>query len=530
MEISAFKDLKNKNIGWLLIAMIGSFLLIGPLAMVLTKTVGINFHNISTLSNTVLPSYIANTLWISGGVIVLSLFLGVSCAWAVTMYQFPFRKQLEWLLILPLAIPSFINGIAYAGLTDYAGPIRIALRATPWLNDVYIDIMNAWGAIFVMSLVLYPYVYLTSRSAFANQSSQLLEASKLLGASELQSFYKVAFPLAWPAIFSGLSLVIMEVLNDYGTVKYFGIPTFTTGIFKSWLSLGDMPSAIFLAFILLSLVVIILSIEWWITRKRITSNSSFSRRIHKEKLVGPKKYIVLTFIFGVLTFAFIVPLFQLLWWLNLSFHNTDWSKFLIIIGNTLKLSLYSSILIIVLGVFMAYAFRIIKKQKLISSLSKLSSLGYAMPGAVVAIGIIATILLINSELIYAGIYALLFGYTVRFFAVGYNPIVAGFKKNSSSLDDAAVTLGLTRLGSLFSVHLPLIKRSLLVSLILIFVDISKELPITLILRPFNFNTLSTNAYQFATDEMAPESSAASLFIILVGIIPIYILNRSMRSK
>ncbi|MEQ8365007.1 MAG: iron ABC transporter permease [Cyclobacteriaceae bacterium] len=498
--------------------------------MVLTKTAGINFQNITALSNTVLGAYITNTLWISSGVISLSLLIGVGCAWAITMYDFPFRKQLEWMLILPLAIPTFINGIAYAGLTDYAGPIRIALRATPWLDDVYLDIMNGWGAIFVMSMVLYPYIYLTSRAAFANQSSQLLEASKILGATEFQSFYKVAVPIAWPAIFSGLSLVIMEVLNDYGTVKYFGIPTFTTGIFKSWLSLGDMPSAIFLAAILLLFVIFILSLEWWITRKKVISEASSSRALTREKIIGSKKIIVMVGVLSTFTLAFIVPLGQLLWWLNLSFTHTNWGNFIEIIGNTLTLSLYSSLIIICMGIAIAYAFRVLKNLKYIQPLSKLTSLGYAMPGAVIAIGIIASILLIDNELIYAGIYALLFGYTVRFFAVGYSPIVSGLKKNSLSIDDAALTLGASTFKTLIKVHLPLIKRSILVSLILIFVDISKELPITLILRPFNFNTLATNAYQFATDEMAPESSAASLLIIFVGIIPIYILNRSMRSK
>lgn len=503
-------------------------MLVGPVLVVLIRLFSIDPAGLYHLTQTLLPLYLRNTALVTLGVAMLSLILGVSAAWLISTCQFPFRRQLEWLLILPLAIPTFISAIAYSGLTDYAGPVRIFLRNVAWVDDLYIDMMNVPGVIFVMSAVLYPYVYLTSRAAFVGQSGHLIEASRTLGQSFIKTFIRIIIPTAWPAIFSGLSLVIMEVLNDYGTVKYYGVPTFTTGIFKSWLSLGDLPSALFLSSILVVFVLIILVVEEKARGLRKFTDESTPPRLSRYRLRGWKKIAGMTLVLLPFIIGFIIPVFQMLWWLMLTYRDTVWSNFYLIAANTMTLAFFASFLIIILGILLAYAYRLLRPIGFWRYTSKFTILGYAMPGAVIAVGIIAIVLMIDASLLYAGVYALMFGYMVRFFAVGFSPVDSGFRKLSISLDDAAITMGSGSLRNLFHIHLPLLKPSLIAGLMMAFVDITKELPLTLILRPFNFDTLAVNAFQYATDEMAPESAAASLLIIFVGVIPIYLLNRTIR--
>lgn len=482
--------------------------------------------NLKHITSNLLPLYLWNTSFLVVGTSIITLIIGVSTAWFVTVYEFPFRRQFEWILILPLSIPTFINAISYVGLTDYAGPLRIFLR---WIGtDFYFDIMNHTGAIIVMSLVLYPYVYVTSRSAFLLQSASLIEVSRSLGQPMNKTFRKVVLPLAWPSIFAGLILVIMEVLNDYGVVSYFGIPTFTVGIFRSWLALGDLSTAVFLSMIVLTFVVILLIIEFKANEKKKYSVDKAERTFTRLK---PKKRWLI-FILCLLPFfiGFIVPVGQLLWWFVLAYSHEVWLHLSTLAVNTAVLGILSSFLVVLLSIILVYTFRLTNKKGIRKTISKLPMLGYAMPGAVIAVGIIALVLLINPNLIYSGISALIFGYTVRFFAVGYGSIESGFEKISRQIDDAAISLGSHSLRNLFKVHIPILKPVLLGSLIMVFVDVAKELPITLILRPFNYETLATNAFQYAKDEMAPRAASSSLLIIFASAIPVYYLNRILHRK
>ncbi|WP_436517654.1 ABC transporter permease [Ekhidna sp. To15] len=492
-----------------------------PLLLVASRSFMLDTSNLKHIVSNLLPLYLWNTSILVVGTSAITLLIGVYTAWYVTVYDFPFRRQFEWMLILPLSIPTFINAISYVGLTDYAGPLRILLR---WMGtDIYLDIMNHSGAVIVMSLVLYPYVYVTSRSAFLLQSASLIEVSRSLGQPMKKTFMKVVLPLAWPAIFAGLILVIMEVLNDYGVVSYFGIPTFTVGIFRSWLALGDLSTAVFLSVIVLIFVVILLAIEFKANEKKKFSTDKSERTLTRLK---PKhKWRIFMLCLLPLLAGFVIPVGQLLWWFALAYSHDVWAHLITLATNTAILGILSSVLVLILSIILTYTFRLVNKKGFKKAIGKLPMLGYAMPGAVIAVGIVALVLIINPNLIYSGITALVFGYTVRFFAVGYGSIESGFEKISRQIDDAAISLGSNSLRNLINIHIPILKPVLLGALIMVFVDVAKELPITLILRPFNYETLATNAFQYAKDEMAPRAASSSLLIIFASAVPVYYLNR-----
>ena len=524
MKLAGIK--KPRHFFWRLATNIILVAIMLPLVLVASRSFMLDTSNLKHLISNLLPVYLENTSILVFGTALITLTIGVATAWFVTIYEFPFRRHFEWLLILPLSIPTFINAIAYVGLTDYAGPIRIILR---WFGtDFYMDVMNHTGAVIIMSLVLYPYVYVTSRSAFLLQSASLIEVSRSLGQPMYKTFRKVVLPLAWPAIFAGLILVIMEVLNDYGVVSYFGIPTFTVGIFRSWLALGDISTATFLSMVVLIFVAILLIIEFQANRKKRFSHDK-SERLFK-RLKPDHKWLIFSLCLLPLIFGFIIPVGQLLWWFFLAYTNDVWIKLLLLSANTAVLGLLSSLAVCLLSIVLVYTFRLVKKRGIEKTLSKLPMLGYAMPGAVIAVGIVALVLILNPNLIYSGITALVFGYTVRFFAVGYGSIESGFEKISPEVDDAARSLGSDSLRNLLRVHIPILKPILIGSLIMVFVDVAKELPITLILRPFNYETLATNAFQYAKDEMAPRAASSSLLIIFASAIPVYYLNRILHRK
>jgi iron(III) transport system permease protein len=524
MKLAGIK--KPNHLFWRLATNLVLAAILLPLVLVASRSFMLDTSNLRHIASNLLPLYLWNTSILVIGTSAIALAIGVTTAWLVTIYEFPFRRQFEWILILPLSIPTFINAIAYVGLTDYAGPIRIFLR---WIGtDYYMDIMDHTGAILIMSLVLYPYVYITSRSAFLLQSASLIEVSRSLGQSLSKTFWKVVLPLAWPAIFAGLILVIMEVLNDYGVVSYFGIPTFTVGIFRSWLALGDLSTAIFLSMVVLTFVVILLAVEFSANRKKKVAQDKAESAL--SRITPKRKWLIFLACLIPVMLGFIIPIGQLFWWFSLAYSPDIWTELFKLAGNTAMLGLISSIIITFLSVLLVYTFRLVNKQGIKKTITKLPMLGYAMPGAVIAIGIVACILIINPNLIYSGVIALILGYTVRFFAVGYGSIESGFEKIPRQIDDAAISLGSNTFRNLIRIHIPILKPVLVGSLIMVFVDVAKELPITLMLRPFNYETLATNAFQYAKDEMAPRSASASLLIIFASTIPVYYLNRILHRK
>ncbi len=495
--------------------------------------------------NNLLFGYFQNTILLLLGVAVFTFLLGVSTAWIISNYEFPGRRYFEWLLILPLGFPGYIMAYTYVGVLDYAGPIQAFLRNSLdiQVTGSLLDIMNLPGAIFILSITLFPYVFLISRASFIQQSKTLQEASFLLGANRIVTFFKVALPMARPAIVAGIALASMEVLNDYGTVKYFGVSTFTTGIFRAWFSMGDATTAIYLAGILMVFVFVILYLES-LQRGNRQFSSSNSANKPTARVEATLNYKILftgicSFIFLI---SFLIPFLQLTYWVSLTYEKVVNAGFFLLIFRSFGLAALSGFFIVLLAVVLLYALRL-SPFKWVKSITKISTLGYAVPGAVIAVGIMIPFLAFDkwiystflsstkAGLILSGtLFALVFAYIVRFMAVGYNPVEAGFQKIGIHVNEASRLLGMGSTRTLWKIDLPLIKTSLISGILLVFVDVLKELPLTLILRPFNYQTLATKAFDMATNEMIAESANAALIIILTGIIPIIFLNRLIQKR
>jgi len=496
------------------------------------------------LRNNLLVSYFSNTLLLLFGVGVLTFLLGVSTAWLVSNYNFPGRRYFEWLLILPLGFPAYIMAYTYTGIFDYAGPIHSFLRN---YMDIHIrgsifDIMNLPGAIFILSITLYPYVFLISRSSFLQQSKTLQEASSLLGSNRWRTFLKVALPLARPAIVGGIALASMEVLNDYGTVKYFGVNTFTTGIFRAWFSMGDATTAIYLSAILMMVVFTILFLESLQRGSRQFGNTNaLTKPLVRVHVPLNKQIVFTTFCSLIFLISFFIPFIQIVYWVYLTYEKVINYDFFLLIYRSFSLAAGSGIAVVILSVVLLYALRL-SPFKWMKNITKIATLGYAIPGAVIAVGIMIPLLAFDNWLIRqvgpgtiglllsGSLFGLVFAYVVRFMAVGYNPIDSGFQKIGIHINEASRLLGTGSTKTLWKIDLPLIKPSLFSGILLVFVDVLKELPLTLILRPFNYHTLATKAFDMATNEMIAESANAALIIILTGIIPIIFLNRMIRRQ
>ncbi len=468
--------------------------------------------------------------------------IGVSCAWLVSRYEFTGRKYFEWMLILPLSFPGYIMAYAYTGIFEYTGPLYSFIRnSTGYESGSYlIDLMNMQGAVFIFSISLYPYVYLMARTSFLKQSMVFQEASFLLGKSQWQTFKKIALPLSRPAIVGGLALACMEVLNDYGTVKYLGIQTFTAGIFRAWFSMGDSTSAIYLSAILVLIVFLILFLEnSQRGHQKFSSVITSSNNLMMRKITGWKKAVTFAFLFFVVLIAFVLPFLQLCYWSWQNLNKVMDMSFIHLLFRSFLLASVSSILIIAVALTFLYTLRI-TPIRWIKILCKWSTLGYAIPGAVIAIGVMIPLIRLDkwlvqlmdmhgTLLITGTIAGLIFAYIVRFLAVGYHPLESGFEKVGIQINEASRMAGANSWKTLIKIDLPLIKTSLLAGFILVFVDLLKELPLTLILRPFNFHTLATKAFDLATNEMIAEAALPSLVIIIVGVIPIILLNKLIRT-
>jgi len=486
-----------------------------------------------------LADYTINSLWLIFGCIILTLLFGVSSAWIVSRYKIPFQNTIEWMLILPLAIPSYITAYAYAGIFDYGGSLELLLRKVG-ISMIKIDIMNIYGLIVVLSLSLFPYVYVSTRAVFLYQSNRLIEASKLLGASEIKTFFNIVLPVARPAIIGGLFLVLMEVLNDYGAAKYFGVNTFTTGIFRTWFSLEEPNTAVYLSALLLLVVFVLIFLER-LQRGDKKYNLALKSDIQLPKKNSSKKFQFL--LFGLasipLVFGFLLPFLQLVYWAFLTYSDTISIAFFNTALQSLSISILTAFLTVLIAVMVLY-FPKWNRLKFLKDTPKIAVLGYAIPGAVIALGVmIPTLVLdkwfiktmkqvmnIDIGLIINGTIAILvYAYIIRFLAVAFNPIEASQTKIGKQLSESSKLLGKNNLVTFIKIELPLLKTGLLSAFILVFVDIMKELPLTLILKPYHINTLAVKAYEYASDEQIMEASIPSLLIIVTGIIPIILLNK-----
>ncbi|WP_133011195.1 ABC transporter permease [Marinomonas flavescens] len=496
------------------------------------------------LWRTVLADYVSNSLLLMVGVAVGVLLIGVPVAWLTSVCRFPGSSFLSWALLLPLAMPAYIIAYTYTGLLDFAGPVQETIRALSGLGYGeywFFEIRSLGGAVIMLSLVLYPYVYLMSRAAFLEQSANTLEVSRTLGYSNLSAFFRLALPLARPAIIAGLTLAMMEVLADYGTVQYFGVATFTTGIMRTFYGFGDLAGASQLAGVLLLFVCVLIFTERY-SRRKLRYHASGLRKASQRELVlsGWRGVVACGFCCLPVLFGFLLPAGVLLYWSLFEAEPLTWD-FLLLAWHSFYLAFLAALIVVALALVLSYALRLHPSRSVSSAVAS-AGVGYALPGTIIAIGVIVPLAWLDHRLIevvkevtgdnigllFSGtIVALLFAYAVRFMAVSLGAVQSGLGKIKPSMDMAARSLGLTPLQVLKRVHFPLLKGSVLTALLIVFVDVLKELPATLILRPFNFNTLAVRAFELASDERLVDAAPASIMIVLVGLIPVVLLNRSI---
>ena len=450
----------------------------------------------------------------------------------VTNYDFPGCRFFNWALILPMSIPTYIAAYSYFDVLEYLTPTLIWIR-----NNFGQDQMNLFNEVFVyittivvLSSVLYPYVYLLTRASFLNQGTQYVDVARTLGCKQSLIFWKVGLPLARPAIFSGVSLVIMETLNDYGAVKHFGIPTLTSGIFRTWMGLNDITSALRLSSYLIIFIVMVLLLEKWLRQgARFDDKSGFKIEFENQKIQTTQYLIPFICCIIPLSLGFLIPVLRLCTWgyenIKVAFNVT----FLKIIINSMGLALFSSLLVGFIAIILVFSERYFKST-ILRLTNRFASVGYSLPGAVIAI---AMLLLVGHFTKFTGwilsgsIGILIFAYLIRFLAVAKQPIDSGVEKYCDQINETSRSIGTTAYQSLVSLNLPLLKNTIVAATLFVFVDTLKELPLTLILRPFNFETLATYTFDLAVQAQIPESSLPALFIILVATLPVIWLNRQM---
>ena len=492
------------------------------------------------LASTVLPDYVLNTALLAGLVGAGVIVLGVGCAWLTSMCRFPLVRFFAWAMLLPLAMPAYVMAYAYTDFLQFAGPLQGALRAAfGWKAGDYWfpDVRSLGGAAFVLSFVLYPYVYLLARAAFLEQSASALETARILGQSSWRSFWRIALPLARPAIVAGTALCLMETLADYGTVAYFGVDTFSTGMFRAWFSMGDPVAAAQLGALLLAGVGAVLALER-LARGRAAFHSGSRRRATPYALRGARSAGAIIACGTPLVVGFALPallLLRLLWQeeiaaLGLRFARLAWNSF--------ALAGIAALLAVACALAIAYALRL-RPGLAERAAHRVAGLGYAVPGVVIAVGVMVPLTRLDHALaallpqsvpalvLSGSVLALLYAYLVRFLAVALQTVEAGLARIKRSMDDAARSLGAGPAATLARVHAPLLAPSLVAAALLVFVDVMKELPATLALRPFDFDTLAVQTFNLAKDERLAEASLPALAIVLVGLIPVYLLARQM---
>ena len=524
---------------WTLLPLLIFCIFASPILIVLASLFGEYSDNWIHLYKYVLGGYVYNSFLLIIGVSTISLFLGIGTAWLTSNYNFFGKNFFDWALILPLAVPPYILAYTFTGLFDSYGTANNLIREIFSLNSEYIffpNVRNIYGAIIVFSFTLYPYIYLATRIAFINQSRSLREVGETLGFSKFGVFFKLVLPMIRPAIIGGLMLVIMETLSDFGAVEHFAIQTFTTGIFRTWYGMYDLQTAMQLSSLLLIFITFFLVLERY-SRNNIsyTSGSPTYGKIENKTLTGRKNILSFLFCLTPLSIGFILPISELTnWALNykLDFFEANFIKNSF---NTIYLALLAAIFCTFVALIINFSGRI-QKTKFFGFLSSALALGYALPGIILAIGIMQLFIFLDNNLsflnfVFTGsILGLLVAYVIKAYAMSNTSIESGYIRISPYMEDVAKTLRTSNFKILTRIHLPLLKTSFLTSIVLVISEVIKELPATLILRPFNFDTLAVSTYIYASEERMYEAAAPAIAIVLVGLIPIYFLTKTIRSS
>ena len=533
----------SKSKKWTFVSYLIALVLMIPVFVMLIGGISAQADLFSHLWQTVLPTYLKNTLLLALFVVSLALLFGITCAAIISYTNVAFKKQLRWLLLLPLAMPAYLIAYLYTDLFDYAGPVQRALRA--WFdwhspNDYwFFDIRSLIGAAFMLALVLFPYIYMLTRGAFEQQDQNLLRASRSLGLSSTQSFFKVALPLARPAIAIAASLVLMETLADFATVQYFAVNTLTTAIYDTWLGYGDLAAANALASVLMLLIVFVVLAEQR-TRAKVRHQSirpNANKELIELSLSG--QLLASGFCWLLVVLGFLLP-FVLLIIMAIEYSDIEQlSRLVETGGNSIKVSVVAATFAVGIALLLGLYQRL-HSDKYAKFPQYISGFGYAVPGTVLAMAILSTFgpldhwlndlaLMIGLPapgLILSGsLFAIVFAFVVRFSAIANGTINSAIANIPQSLDYAPASLGIGTTNTLTRVHLPLLRPAILVAWLLVFVESMKELPAVLLLRPFNFETLSSQIYQMISDEMLEQGALGAILIVLFGLLPIVLLNK-----
>ena len=497
------------------------------------------------LADTVLGEFMWNTVILCVGVGLGVSSIGVTSAWLTTMLDFPGRRFFEWALVLPLAMPAYVMAYVYTDFLQFVGPLQSWLREVfEWRRGDYWfpDVRTVGGAVAMFMFVLYPYVYMIARTAFLERAGGMLEAGRSLGLGPWGSFFRVSLPLARPAVVAGTALALMETLADFGTVSYFGVQTFTTGIYRAWFSLGDRIAAAQLSAALLAFVVLVLTFERMSRgRARFNNTSRQASMPVRLRLPLPLGLLAAFACFMPLLLGFLLPAVLLL---QMAFAEGDarfGPRFVHLARNSFVLAAVTAVIAVVLAVVLGYAARL-ARTRLPQVLNRVVGLGYAVPGSVIAVGVLIPLTRLDNWLaasweslfgtnpgllLTGGIAALVYAYLARFLAVALQTVESSLGKITPSMDDASRSLGFGKWATLRRVHIPMLRGSLLTAGLLVFVDVMKELPATLVIRPFNFDTLATQAHTLAADERLAEASTAALIIVAVGLLPMFVISRQI---
>jgi len=531
-------------VSWLL-----SLLLFLPLLAIVWQSFGNDQDVFAQLWQTVLPDYLLNTLLVVIGVATLSMVIGVPIAWLVAMCQFPLRRFYVWGMLLPLAMPSYVVAFVYTDLLEYAGPIQSTLREFfGWSSAqdyAFFDVRTLSGATVMLALVLYPYVYLLARTAFLEQSQSLVQSARMLGCSPWQSFWRISLPLARPAIAIAVALVAMESLADFAVVHYFAVPTLTTAVYDTWLGYGSLAAAARLSALMLAVLFVLISIERLGRKKqRHYQRGSGQETIVRHQLTGTKAILASVFCGGIFMAGFGVPFLSLIDMAIAYFDESFNSQFFEYSVNSLLLASGVAVICLIIAIVLGF-YKRLAATKASELAPKLASTGYALPGTVLAIGVLIPLSIFDHGingviesmgfngpglLLSGTVFAIVAGYVVRFSAIAIGSVESSLNKVSPSIDMVSVTLGTSPLKMLFKVHFPLIKKGCFAGALLVFIESMKELPAALLLRPFNYETLATYVYQFVSDEQLEHGALAAIVIVVVGLIPLLFLNRSLEQS
>lgn len=538
---SVLSFFKRLMISWRWVPFVAAALVVVPVGVIFSSVLAPAGEIWQHLVETTLISLLLNTFWLVLGVIVGTALLGISLAWFTAVYEFPGRRLFSWALLLPMAIPAYVTAFVALGLFDFTGPIQTTLRA--WLDSDlswFPDIRGRMGVIIVMTLAFYPYVYLLARNAFLSQGKRSLEVAQSLGFSRKQGFFKVVLPMARPWIAGGIMLVSMETLADFGTVAVFNYNTFTTAIYKAWFSMFSLQAASQLASLLIVMVFIVIVLEQQFRSRMRYAEAKSSAKAQRIQLAGWHNWAVTGFVVCVLFFAFFLPVAQLGYWSVQSFaQNYDVDRYLEFLWHSLTLSSLAALLICLVVIAMVYALRRYPDSATRYAV-RTATIGYALPGTVLAIGVYVPLVWLDGQLselalhwfqletgqlIQGTLAIMLIAYLIRFMAVSHYPIDSAMQRVTHSIDEAALSLGVHGWAMIRTVHIPILKPGIFTAATLVFVDVMKEMPITLMTRPFGWDTLAVRIYEMTSEGQWEQAALPAITLILAGLMPIYLFMR-----